>query len=256
MADVTRDDRGQRASPLRGDECLGVSPRCLLSQDARLLPSADAVVFLHRHVRRDLANLPLGPSPPPARASWWPGPCPTGAPRLAATPTTASWRSTCACPCTAAAARPCPDSPRRRRGGGTAPVLSRYLFYLAFENARSPHYVTEKLWANALGSAAAVPVALGPPRADYERATLPPAAFLHVDDFASPRELALRLRALAADGAAYGRMHAWRRRYRVRSARGWDERLCAVCRRLGRSGGVVEGGAARGDIAEWFAGGD
>ncbi|XP_061436040.1 alpha-(1,3)-fucosyltransferase 7-like [Lethenteron reissneri] len=294
------------ASPLRGDECLGVSPRCLLSQDARLLPSADAVVFLHRHVRRDLANLPLGKRPPGQIWVWGcmePPPyahlprglhtvfnwtltyrpdsdVPTpygwlepreegeegGEPPCGSALKSARAANLSAYACSgkselvawavshggAASGR---DAYHRElalhlrvavygRGagrtalpqlpaaaaGGTAPVLSRYLFYLAFENARSRHYVTEKLWANALGSAAAVPVALGPPRADYERATLPPAAFLHVDDFASPRELALRLRALAADGAAYGRMHAWRRRYRARSARGWDERLCAVFR--------------------------
>ncbi|XP_075912314.1 alpha-(1,3)-fucosyltransferase 7 [Petromyzon marinus] len=338
------------ASPLRGDECLrlGVSPGCHLSQDARLLSSADAVVFLHRHVRRDLANLPHRKRPtgqiwvwgcmePPPYAhlprglhtvfNWtltyrpdsdvptpygWleprgegqegeEPPCGSALESAGAANCSAyacsgkselvAWvvshrgaasgrdgyhrelarhlrvavygRGTArtALPPAPARTAPAPALPPARTApartavppGDPRAVLSRYLFYLAFENSRSRHYVSEKLWANALGSAA-VPVALGPPRADYERA-LPPGAFLHVDDFASPLELALRLRALAADGAAYGRMHAWRRRYRARSARGWDERLCAVCRRLRRGGGAAEGAAPRGDLAEWFAGG-
>nr|XP_032835429.1 alpha-(1,3)-fucosyltransferase 7-like [Petromyzon marinus] len=305
------------ASPLRGDECLrlGVSPGCHLSQDARLLSSADAVVFLHRHVRRDLANLPhryvslshthrhetaYGPdlgvglhgapslrSPAQSKSelvAWVVSHRGAasgrdgyhrelarhlrvavygrGTARTALPPAPARTAPARTAPARTAPARTAParTAPARTAPARTAvppgdprAVLSRYLFYLAFENSRSRHYVSEKLWANALGSAA-VPVALGPPRADYERA-LPPGAFLHVDDFASPLELALRLRALAADGAAYGRMHAWRRRYRARSARGWDERLCAVCRRLRRGGGAAEGAAPRGDLAEWFAGG-
>ncbi|XP_008046883.1 galactoside 3(4)-L-fucosyltransferase-like, partial [Carlito syrichta] len=59
--------------------------------------------------------------------------------------------------------------------------LSRYKFYLAFENSLHPDYITEKLWRNAM-EAWAVPVVLGPSRGNYER-FVPPDAFIHVDDF-------------------------------------------------------------------------
>ena len=74
-------------------------------------------------------------------------------------------------------------------------TVSQYKFYLAFENSQHPDYITEKLWRNALGSSA-VPVVLGPPRSNYER-FLPADAFIHVDDFRSPKMLAAYLRFLA-----------------------------------------------------------
>lgn len=105
-------------------------------------------------------------------------------------------------------------------------VLSRYKFYLAFENSQHPDYITEKLWRNAL-EAWAVPVVLGPPRSSYER-FLPPDAFIHVDDFPSPRALAQHLQALARDPARYLGYFRWRETLRP-CTRNWALDYCKAC---------------------------
>jgi len=56
-----------------------------------------------------------------------------------------------------------------------------------------------------------VPVVMGAPRSDYERAA-PPQSFIHVDDFASPRHLADFLRSLAADRTRYNDYFRWQAR--------------------------------------------
>ncbi|XP_048196822.1 4-galactosyl-N-acetylglucosaminide 3-alpha-L-fucosyltransferase FUT6 isoform X2 [Perognathus longimembris pacificus] len=107
--------------------------------------------------------------------------------------------------------------------------LAQYKFYLAFENSLHPDYITEKLWKNAL-LAAAVPVVLGPARHNYER-FLPPDAFIHVDDFASPEALAQHLHMLDADPARYLRHFRWREALRPRLG-SWGLAFCKACRRL------------------------
>ncbi|KAM7325884.1 hypothetical protein ACRRTK_014362 [Alexandromys fortis] len=87
--------------------------------------------------------------------------------------------------------------------GNMTETLARYKFYLAFENSLHPDYITEKLWRNAL-EAWAVPVVLGPSRKNYER-FLPPDAFIHVDDFKSPGDLARYLQELDRDSLSYQR---------------------------------------------------
>ncbi|XP_057580848.1 alpha-(1,3)-fucosyltransferase 7 [Hippopotamus amphibius kiboko] len=107
------------------------------------------------------------------------------------------------------------------------PTVARYLFYLSFENSQHRDYITEKFWRNAL-SAGAVPVVLGPPRANYE-AFAPPDAFVHVDDFGSARELAAFLTGM--NESRYRRYFAWRDRLQVRLFADWRERFCAICTR-------------------------
>uniref|UniRef100_A0A6I8NR09 Fucosyltransferase n=1 Tax=Ornithorhynchus anatinus TaxID=9258 RepID=A0A6I8NR09_ORNAN len=116
-----------------------------------------------------------------------------------------------------AAGRPLPAS-------GLLATVARYKFYLAFENSRHADYITEKLWRNAL-LAGAVPVTLGPGRANYER-FVPRGAFIHVDDFPGPAALAAYLRFLDRHRALYGRYFAWRRRYAVHLTSFWDEPWC------------------------------
>ncbi|XP_021442843.2 alpha-(1,3)-fucosyltransferase 4-like [Oncorhynchus mykiss] len=103
----------------------------------------------------------------------------------------------------------------------------RYLFYLALENSQHPDYITEKLWNSLL--AGAVPVVLGPPRENYER-FLPPEAFIHVDDFPSPRLLAQYLLLLRRSPALLQRHLAWRRSYSVHLTAFWAEHYCTACR--------------------------
>lgn len=108
-------------------------------------------------------------------------------------------------------------------------TLARYKFYLAFENSLHPDYITEKLWKNAL-EAWAVPVVLGPSRKNYER-FLPPDAFIHVDDFKSPGDLAQYLQKLDSDSLGYQRYFHWRELLRPCS---WSMALafCKACREL------------------------
>lgn len=75
-----------------------------------------------------------------------------------------------------------------------AKQLSQYKFYLAFENSLHPVHITEKLWKKCL-QAWAVPVVLGPSRANYEQ-FLPPKAFITSTTSRAPRELAQYLLAL------------------------------------------------------------
>ncbi|XDA76558.1 hypothetical protein R6Z07F_006702 [Ovis aries] len=110
-----------------------------------------------------------------------------------------------------------------------AKQLSQYKFYLAFENSLHPDYITEKLWKNAL-QAWAVPVVLGPSRANYEQ-FLPPKAFIHVDDFQSPRDLAQYLLALDKDYASYLNYFRWRETLRPRSF-SWALMFCKACWKL------------------------
>ncbi|NXH97740.1 FUT5 fucosyltransferase, partial [Pachycephala philippinensis] len=109
-------------------------------------------------------------------------------------------------------------------------TISRYTFYLAFENSQHQDYITEKLWRNALSSGT-IPVVLGPPRENYEL-FLPPDSFIHVDDFGSARELARFLFELAWDAERYRGYFQWRRWFRPVPGTGWALRLCRACQFL------------------------
>lgn len=126
-------------------------------------------------------------------------------------------------------------------------TVSDYKFYLAFENSQHPDYITEKLWRNAFKSRA-VPVVLGPPRANYEL-FIPADSFIHVDDFASPAQLAIYLKFLDKNKNRYRRYFAWRKRYDVRVTSFWDEHCCRVCeaiRTAGHQRKTIQ------NLAHWF----
>ncbi|XP_062398620.1 alpha-(1,3)-fucosyltransferase 7-like isoform X1 [Sardina pilchardus] len=106
------------------------------------------------------------------------------------------------------------------------PTVSRYYFYLSFENSIATDYITEKVWKNAF-KGGAIPVVLGPSRKQYE-AVLPKNSFIHVDDFSTVEELGIFMKALAADKERYASYFAWRLNYTVAGA-GWVERLCRIC---------------------------
>ncbi|XP_008835145.1 galactoside 3(4)-L-fucosyltransferase-like [Nannospalax galili] len=113
--------------------------------------------------------------------------------------------------------------------GDMMATLARYKFYLAFENSQHPDYITEKLWRNAM-EAWAVPVVLGPSRKNYE-SFLPSDAFIHVDDFPRPQELAQYLLELAKDEQRYLTYFRWRERLQPRLW-SWALAFCKVCRKL------------------------
>lgn len=130
---------------------------------------------------------------------------------------------------------------------GLLHTVARYKFYLAFENSQHLDYITEKLWRNAL-LAGAVPVVLGPDRANYER-FLPRGAFIHVDDFPSASSLAAYLLFLDRNPAVYRRYFHWRRSYAVHITSFWDEPWCRACQ-------AVQGAGDRPksirNLARWF----
>lgn len=126
-------------------------------------------------------------------------------------------------------------------------TVSEYKFYLAFENSVHPDYITEKLWRNAFKSRA-VPVVLGPPRSNYEL-FIPSDSFIHVDDFASPAQLAIYLKFLDKNKNRYRRYFAWRKTYESRVTSFWDEHCCRVCeaiRAAGHQRKTVQ------NLANWF----
>ncbi|NXD24348.1 FUT4 fucosyltransferase, partial [Spelaeornis formosus] len=130
---------------------------------------------------------------------------------------------------------------------GLLETVSAYKFYLAFENSQHTDYITEKLWKNAF-SASAVPVVLGPSRANYER-FIPSDSFIHVDDFASPQLLATYLKFLDKNKTNYRRYFAWRNKYEVHVASFWDEHLCKVCEAVRAAGNQIN---TVQNLASWF----
>ncbi|XP_001369501.3 3-galactosyl-N-acetylglucosaminide 4-alpha-L-fucosyltransferase FUT3 [Monodelphis domestica] len=112
-------------------------------------------------------------------------------------------------------------------------ILSKYKFYLAFENSLHQDYITEKLWKNAL-KAWAIPVVYGPPRHNYER-FLPSDAFIHVDDFKKPQELATYIMKLNTDEKGYLAYFQWREHLEVVIRTGWHQEFCKACRILQES---------------------
>ncbi|AMN38795.1 glycosyltransferase family 10 fucosyltransferase [Rhodoplanes sp. Z2-YC6860] len=87
-------------------------------------------------------------------------------------------------------------------------TIARYKFCLAFENALETDYVTEKFFDPLL--AGTVPVYRGAPNIDQ----FAPGenAFINVNDFEGPAELALYLQKLDQDDEAYRQFFRWRER--------------------------------------------
>ncbi|XP_055356104.1 glycoprotein 3-alpha-L-fucosyltransferase A-like [Paramacrobiotus metropolitanus] len=81
-----------------------------------------------------------------------------------------------------------------------------YKYYLAFENSNCRWYITEKFWI-AL-RAEVVPIVMGAPVSDYE-AVAPYGSFIHVDNYAHPKQLAEYLHYLDAHDAEYNEYFRW-----------------------------------------------
>lgn len=88
-------------------------------------------------------------------------------------------------------------------------ILDRdYKFYLAFENSNCRDYITEKLYVNGLGHNV-LPIVMGARPEDYERSA-PERSYIHVDEFASPAELATYLKRLDKDDSLYNSYFKWK----------------------------------------------
>lgn len=115
-------------------------------------------------------------------------------------------------------------------------VIARHPFTIAFENAMTEDYVTEKLYDPLV--AGSVPIYLGAPNVD----DLAPGerCLLNVRDFSSPRALAEHLHALLRDPAAYGELLAWKGRPLRPAFRAWLDRqrtppLVRLCEAVART---------------------
>ncbi|XP_018422676.1 PREDICTED: galactoside 3(4)-L-fucosyltransferase-like [Nanorana parkeri] len=106
-------------------------------------------------------------------------------------------------------------------------VISKYKFYLSFENSIHTDYITEKLWRTAFLSGS-VPVVLGPPRENYER-FIPSDSFIHVDDFPSAKELASYLLELDRNDQKYQEYFKWRSKLRPVANVSWIVHYCHAC---------------------------
>ncbi|KAE8285181.1 Alpha-(1,3)-fucosyltransferase 5 [Larimichthys crocea] len=107
------------------------------------------------------------------------------------------------------------------------PTISHCYFYLAFENIFTKDYITEKLWRNAY-QGGAVPVVVGPQLGDY-KAVAPANSFIHVDEFASVKDLGRYLQQLAKDKKRYSEYFTWKHQWKVKLYTDWRERLCKIC---------------------------
>lgn len=128
------------------------------------------------------------------------------------------------------------------------PTMASCKFYLAFENSIHKDYITEKLY-NPL-SVGTVPIVLGPPRHNYEN-FIQGDAFIHVDDFTSPKELADYLLLLDKNEEMYLRYFEWRRHFKVKKAFFWAEHTCLACDYLRRHKEYK----AFNNLDKWFWGG-
>ena len=119
--------------------------------------------------------------------------------------------------------------------GSEQETVSQYKFYLAFENAKCPSYVTEKLYRvinQDLLKIPPVPVVLGPNKTWYEE-HLPKKSFIHVDDFEDPAKLAKYLNFLDKNHDYYMDYLKWRQNY-IKVCDGPSK--CQLCQKLVKSG--------------------
>ncbi|KAE9544399.1 hypothetical protein AGLY_001578 [Aphis glycines] len=121
-----------------------------------------------------------------------------------------------------------------------------YKFYLSFENSHCLHYITEKLFTNAL-SHDVLPIVMGPSRSDYELMA-PKNSFIHVDDFESPKKLADYLHVLDSNHRLYNEYFQWKDSGAIIQDTRFFCRLCAMLHDTERSPRHYE------DINEWWRG--
>ncbi|XP_068087137.1 4-galactosyl-N-acetylglucosaminide 3-alpha-L-fucosyltransferase FUT6 isoform X1 [Anabrus simplex] len=113
-------------------------------------------------------------------------------------------------------------------------ALSKYKFYLAFENSNCRDYVTEKAWWNAYHYGA-VPVIMGISQEDSKR-LLPPKSYIHASEFASPADLARFLQYLDKSHSEYNAYFEWKKCFKVLNEHGYFQtpvfHYCRLCEAL------------------------
>lgn len=83
-----------------------------------------------------------------------------------------------------------------------------YKFYLAFENSNCKDYITEKFFVNSLNRNI-LPIVMGARPEDYENSA-PYRSYIHIDEFASPKELAEYLEILDKNDDLYNSYFKWK----------------------------------------------
>lgn len=107
------------------------------------------------------------------------------------------------------------------------PTLQKCHFYLAFENSNYKDYITEKLWRNSY-LAGAVPVVFGAGLDDY-KAVAPPHSFIHVNDFATIKDLADYMMQLVQDKKLYNDYFTWKEKWEIKFYTDCRNILCKIC---------------------------
>lgn len=106
-------------------------------------------------------------------------------------------------------------------------LLSKeYKFYLSFENSNCKDYITEKFFTNGLKNVI-IPIVMGARKEDYERVA-PHHSYIHVEDFASPKELADYLHLLDRNDTLYNEYFLWKGTGELVNTYFW----CRVCAML------------------------
>ena len=103
-------------------------------------------------------------------------------------------------------------------------------FYLSFENAICPDYITEKLWLRM--EQGILPIVLG--GADY-KAYVPAHSYIDVRDFASPKALAEYLHKLDNNDDLYNEYFVWRQHYTCHHGLPGNDLLCDLCRFMNKN---------------------
>ena len=105
-------------------------------------------------------------------------------------------------------------------------MLSKtYKFYLAFENSNCKDYVTEKFYVNGLKNDI-LPIVMGAKAEDYAKVA-PERSYIHVDEFAGPKELAQYLHVLDQNDDLYNTYFKWKHKGEFINTYFWC-RLCTM----------------------------
>lgn len=129
------------------------------------------------------------------------------------------------------------DMSRSLRWRGDVSVLeriSKYKFYLSFENGiHCRDYLSEKFWRNSL-EAELVPIVFGVHREDI-KALAPPNSYIHIEDYPNRKDLIDFLDYLNSNDTAYMEYHQWRTLkpdFTIPWRSNVEKRNCGICQLL------------------------
>ncbi|KAF2883562.1 hypothetical protein ILUMI_22626 [Ignelater luminosus] len=114
------------------------------------------------------------------------------------------------------------------------PLVSRYKFYLAFENSNCNEYITEKLWWNSFEKKA-IPIIMGT-KPEILNQILPPHSYIHVNDYENPKDLADYIIYLNNTPSELEKYLEWRNHFKTVNEHGYFQsesaHYCRVCEAL------------------------